>query len=220
VTDRTNARFFGGNANLERDWRPMQDYNEYTPNTSFHSISTKTFWQTTIAPQTTPDTVGDVKIALDTLFNNPNVGPFIGKQLIQRMVSSNPSPAYVARVAAAFDNNGSGVRGDMKAVWKAILLDPEARAVGTSTSAGKLREPVLRLAHMLRAFNADLEERPLHRHRPHRRPGDAPEPDADVRALGLQLLPPGLRAVGRGPGAGGLVVPEMQLTHELSVAAT
>ena len=144
------------------------------------------------------DTVGDVKIALDTLFNNPNVGPFIGKQLIQRLVTSDPSPAYVARVAAAFDNNGSGVRGDMKAVWKAILLDPEARTVGTSTSAGKLREPVLRLAHMLRAFNAVSSQRPLHRHRPHRRPGDAPEPDADVRADGVQLLPPRLRAVGHG----------------------
>ena len=87
-------------------------------------------------------------IALDTLFNHRNVGPFIGKQLIQRMVTSNPSPAYVGRVAAAFNNNGSGVRGDMKAVWRAVLLDPEARADNAaSTSFGKVREPILRLAH-------------------------------------------------------------------------
>ena len=168
----------------------------------------------------TPDTVGDVKIALDTLFNNPNVGPFIGKQLIQRLVTSNPSPAYVARVAAAFDNNGSGVRGDMKAVWKAILLDPEARTVGTSTSAGKLREPVLRLAHMLRAFNADLEVSGRYTGIGLTDdPATQPEPDADVRADGVQLLPPGLRAVGRGPGAEpGWSFPRCSSTHELSVA--
>ena len=71
----------------------------------------------TIPAQTTPTADGDLKIALDTLFNHPNVGPFIGKQLIQRLVTSNPSPAYVGRVAAAFNDNGSGVRGDMKAVW-------------------------------------------------------------------------------------------------------
>jgi len=218
LTDRTSARFFGGNANLERDWRPMQDYNQYAPNTSFHSVSAKTFWQTTIAPQTTPDTVGDVKLALDTLFNNPNVGPFIGKQLIQRLVSSNPSPAYVARVAAAFDNNGSGVRGDMKAVWKAILLDPEARAVGTSSSAGKLREPVLRLAHMLRAFNADSKSG--------RFTGIGLTDDPATRLNQTPMFAPtvfnffrpGYVPSGAGLSQAGLVVPEMQLTHELSVA--
>ena len=96
----------------------------------------------------------DLKDGLDTLFNHPNVGPFIGKQLIQRLVKSNPSPAYVGRISAVFANNGQGVRGDLKAVIKAILLDPEARdiAQATTTTAGKLREPVLRLSHFLRAF--------------------------------------------------------------------
>lgn len=154
LTDRTSARFIGQNPNLERDWRPMQAYDEYTANTSYHSISDKVFLGTTIPAMTKPTTDADVKIALDTLFNNPNVGPFIGKQLIQRLVTSNPSPAYVARVAAKFNDNGSGVRGDMKAVWKAILLDSEARTISTSVSAGKVREPVLRLSNMLRAFNA------------------------------------------------------------------
>ncbi len=96
----------------------------------------------------------DLKIALDTLFNHPNVGPFIGRQLIQRLVTSNPSPAYVARVTAAFNNNGSGVRGDLKAVLRAILLDPEARSGEQANSAswGKVREPLLRTVHLHRVF--------------------------------------------------------------------
>lgn len=81
--------------------------------------------------------------SVDNIFNHPNVGPFIGKTLIQHLVTSDPSPAYVSRVAAAFNNNGLGVRGDMKAVIKAILLDPEARGdVKTDPNFGKLREPV------------------------------------------------------------------------------
>jgi uncharacterized protein (DUF1800 family) len=95
----------------------------------------------------------DLKIALDTLFNHPNVGPFIGKQLIQRLVTSNPSAVYVQRVANVFNNNGSGVRGDLLAVVKAILTDPEAVTTGGNTY-GKLREPLLRVANLWRAFNA------------------------------------------------------------------
>jgi uncharacterized protein (DUF1800 family) len=88
------------------------------------------------------------------LFNHPNVGPFIGSQLIKRLVTSNPSPAYIARVTRAFNDNGSGVRGDMKAVLQAILLDPEARDMAKINSSdwGKLREPVLRYGHFLRSF--------------------------------------------------------------------
>lgn len=93
TTDRTNRRFFGNDAHVERDWRPMQDYSHFTGNTDFHSISPKSFLGVTIGAQTlaTVDTAGDLKIALDTLFNHPNVGPFIGRQLIQRLVTSNPS---------------------------------------------------------------------------------------------------------------------------------
>ncbi len=96
----------------------------------------------------------DLKIALDTLFNHPNVGPFIGRQLIQRLVKSNPSPAYIARVATVFNNNGSGVRGDLKAVVRAILLDTEARDITLAQGPidGKLREPVNMLANYLRVF--------------------------------------------------------------------
>ena len=84
----------------------------------------------------------DLKTALDDIFNHPNVGPFIGKQLIQHLVTSNPSAAYVARISAVFANNGQGVRGDLGAVVTAILTDPEARGdAPTATDYGHLREP-------------------------------------------------------------------------------
>ena len=101
----------------------------------------------------------DLDGALTTIFKHPNVGPFICRQLIQHLVTSNPSPAYVARVAAVFDDNGSGVRGDMKAVIKAMLLDPEARQADDAAPAageGHLREPVLFITGLLRAFNASV----------------------------------------------------------------
>ena len=91
--------------------------------------------------------------SLDNMFNHPNVGPFVGKILIQHMVTSDPTPAYVSRVAAKFNDNGFGVRGDMKAVIKAILLDPEARGdVKTDPNFGKLREPVLFFTNFARAL--------------------------------------------------------------------
>src|SRR6185436_10160450 len=96
--------------------------------------------------------------ALDTLFAHPNLPPFVSRQLIQRLVTSNPSPAYVGRVAAAFANDGGGVRGDMKAVLRAILLDPEARDTAGAAAAqsfGKLREPVVRFLNWARAFGAN-----------------------------------------------------------------
>lgn len=98
----------------------------------------------------------DLEDALDTIFNHPNVGPFIGRQLIQRFVTSNPSPAYIGRVAASFNNNGSGVRGDLKAVLTAVLTDTEARSLAGIglTTWGKQREPVIRFANYLRGLNA------------------------------------------------------------------
>jgi uncharacterized protein (DUF1800 family) len=94
-------------------------------------------------------------LAIDNLFYHANTGPFVCIQLIHQLVTSNPSPAYVGRCSAAFANNGSGVRGDMKSVITAILLDPEARGdVKTDPNYGHLREPVLLMTHLLRAFNA------------------------------------------------------------------
>ena len=96
----------------------------------------------------------DIKDAIHRLFLHPNVGPFIGKQLIQRLVTSNPTPAYVSRVAAVFADNGHGVRGDMSAVIKAILLDPEARTCIAlqDPEFGKLREPFLRYTQFTKAI--------------------------------------------------------------------
>jgi uncharacterized protein (DUF1800 family) len=94
-------------------------------------------------------------IAIDNLFYHPNTGPYICSQLIHQLVTSNPSPPYVARCSAAFANNGSGVRGDMKAVITAILLDPEARGdVKNDPNYGHLRDPILLMTHLLRTFNA------------------------------------------------------------------
>lgn len=99
----------------------------------------------------------DLSDALDLIFGHQNVGPFIARQLIQRLVTSNPSSGYISRVAGAFANNGSGVRGEMKAVIAAILLDPEARSTSSflnAPSVGHQREPLIRLANLYRAFNA------------------------------------------------------------------
>ncbi|RDX35248.1 DUF1800 domain-containing protein [Kangiella sp. HD9-110m-PIT-SAG06] len=98
----------------------------------------------------------DLTQALDHIFNHPNVGPFVAKQLIKKLVTSNPSPAYVERVASQFNDNGNGVRGDMKAVIKSILLDDEAVTGETNHGKpfGKLKEPILKLTAFWRAFNA------------------------------------------------------------------
>lgn len=144
----TNTTFFGGNRNNDREVRAMIFYPQ------FHSTSQKVFLGRTIPASATVDVAGDLRIALDTLFNHPNVGPFIAQRLIQQMVTSNPSTAYVGRVAAVFNNNGSGTRGDMGAVVRAILTDTEARTLPTSASYGKLREPVIRVTNWIRAFGA------------------------------------------------------------------
>jgi len=100
----------------------------------------------------------DLQMALDDIFNHPNVGPFIGKQLIQHLVTSNPSPAYIARVSAVFADNGSGVRGDMGAVVQAILTDPEARGDTPATANfGRLREPALFITAMLRSLGGQSD---------------------------------------------------------------
>jgi uncharacterized protein (DUF1800 family) len=96
----------------------------------------------------------DLQDALDNVFNHPNVAPFISKQLIQKLVTSNPSPAYIRRVAERFNNDGNGNRGNLEAVVRAILLDPEARSTPSGNAAGKLKEPLLRLTQFWRAYDA------------------------------------------------------------------
>ncbi|MBL9115188.1 MAG: DUF1800 family protein [Verrucomicrobiaceae bacterium] len=130
---------------------------------AYHDCDPKTLLGGLQLPARTPSsgntgTAGtlDINEAVTNLFNHANVGPFIGRLLIQRFVTSNPSHDYIGRVASKFNDNGIGVRGDMKAVIKQILLDPEARdpAFMESPTFGKLREPFLRVVNLARAFNA------------------------------------------------------------------
>jgi uncharacterized protein (DUF1800 family) len=124
--------------------------NQMRFNAGGHSNLEVNFLGTNI-PANTPGPQA-LRIALDRLFNHANTGPFFARQMIQRLVTSNPSPAYVGRVAAAFANNGSGVRGDLRAVWTAILTDEEARTApsASNTLGGKLREPVVRFVQWAR----------------------------------------------------------------------
>ena len=181
-----------------------------------HETGTKTFLGATIPAGT--DGFASLKIALDTIFAHPNVPPFVSKQLIQRLITSNPSPAYVGRVSTIFANNGSGVRGDMKAVIRAILLDTEARSDAslTSTSAGKLREPVIRLTNWARAFGVTS-------------PSNAwaiGDTNSQTTRLGqtigkspsvFNFFRPGYTPPNTVISTGQLVAPEFQVTNELSV---
>ncbi len=126
---------------------PMMAFEEY------HDTEPKTLFGGVELPanQTAYDDLSD---ALDNIFHHPNMGPFVARGLIQRLVTSNPSPGYIYRVASAFDDNGLGVRGDMAAVVRAILLDEEARDPSRTNDPGygKQREPIVRLSHLIRAF--------------------------------------------------------------------
>ncbi len=142
ATAKTGTRYYGA---------PMVPYP--TTATLGHDPNAKTLLGGTILPagQTGQQ---DIDAAVRNVFMHPNTGVYVGKQLIQRLVTGNPSPAYVARVTAVFNNNGSGVRGDMAAVVKAILLDPEARGPAkTAADFGTLKEPVLMVTGMIRALD-------------------------------------------------------------------
>ncbi|MBY0505410.1 MAG: DUF1800 family protein [Bryobacteraceae bacterium] len=123
----------------------------------FHDITAKTFLGQSFAPNRAARV--DLDAALDVIFNHPNLPPYVAKSLIQQLVTSNPSPAYIGAVSAAFINNGSGVRGDLQAVVRAILTHPEAN-LGTNT-AGKLMEPVLLVISPLRTLNATVSDFPF-----------------------------------------------------------
>ena len=133
----------------------ISSYGPMAPYPPEHDAGSKTLLNGYVSPAgITP--LQDLNNALDNIFNHPNVGPFVATLLIQHLVKSNPSPAYVSRVAAAFNNNGQGVRGDMQATLTAILLDPEARANDAGgndqPTDGHLQEPALFIAGMFRAF--------------------------------------------------------------------
>ena len=183
-----------------------------------HETGATSFLGITIPAGT--DAAGARKLALDGLFANANLPPFVSKQLIQHMVTSNPSPAYVSRVATVFANNGSGVRGDMKAVIRAILTDPEARddSQVDSASFGKLREPVVRLVQWARAFGVTsptnlwpFGNTGSSANRLAQSPGRAPSV--------FNWFRPGYTPPGTTIASKGLVAPEFQLANEPSVIA-
>ncbi len=122
-----------------------------------HEYGSKTFLKNTIAPRPVIQGNQDIQDALNIIYNHPNVGPFLARRLIQRLITSNPSPAFIQRVASVFNNNGSGVRGDLKAVVKAILLDPEARKCcgEEDIDYGMLREPFLRYMNLVKGLNLE-----------------------------------------------------------------
>ena len=128
---------------------------------AYHDTETKTLLNNEILPAGMTAEL-DLEAALDNVFAHPNVAPFVSKQLIQRLTTSNPSPSYVARVSSVFNDNGEGVKGDLSAVVRAILLDSEARgaALQADERFGKLKEPVLKITSLMRAFDV-LADQPL-----------------------------------------------------------
>jgi uncharacterized protein (DUF1800 family) len=184
---------------------------------SRYETGSKTFLGVTIPSGTTA--LVSLQLALDNLVAHPNLPPFVSRQLIQRMVTSNPSPGYVSRVAAVFADNGAGVRGDLKEVVRTILLDPEARDTVklTSTSFGKLREPVVRFLNWARGFGAtsptdawaigDLSD-------PASRLGQSPMRSSSV----FNFFRPGYVPPNSAIATLGLAGPEFQITTESSVA--
>ena len=198
-----------GNSDPDRSFKAMLGYAQY------HSTEEKRFLSATIAVQTTSDPGASLRVALDTLAAHPNVGPFIGRQLIQRLVSSNPSAAYVRDIARAWANNGSGVRGDIRAVVKAVLMHPEARRM--SDSSGKVREPVLRLSAFMRAF-AHTSDTGYYKVGSTDNPGTALGQTPLRSPSVFNFYRPGYVAPGTAAAARGLQSPEMQIAHETSAA--
>jgi uncharacterized protein (DUF1800 family) len=209
------ARVFTGlnwasnvSATTERTRLPLQ------MNAALHETGASSFLGTTVSGEG----MAAIKAALDTIFAHPNLPPFVSRQLIQKLVTSNPSPAYVARVSAVFTDNGAGVRGDMKAVITAILLDADARSAASlaSTTTGRLRAPILRLTAWARAFKAGS-------------PSDAwgfGDTSSVTNALGqspgrspsvFNFYRPGYTPPATSVAQAGLVAPEFQLTNEQSV---
>jgi uncharacterized protein (DUF1800 family) len=186
--------------------QPMQAF------AAFHDSAAKQVLNNeTIPAGQTPEQ--DLTAALDNIFAHPNVSPFISKQLIQKLVTSNPSPAYVERVTTVFNDNGTGVRGDLGAVVKAILLDTEARDLPDSDEDGKVVEPVIRLLALWRAYGGTPRDGRYDFPVLGFVTGQAPLAARSV----FNFFQPGYAPPGEIKQQG-LVAPEMEIVDELSVA--
>ncbi len=191
----------------------VDGYAPMEPNEAYHDTDPKTLLNGQAVPGG-QNAHTDLDAALDNIFNHPNVPPFISKQLIQRFVTSNPSPAYVGRVSAVFADNGSGVRGDLNAVIRAVLLGDEARnnSFIDNSDFGKLKEPIIRQVSLWRAFNAISPNQRFQIWNPEfplaQRPLGAPSV--------FNFYKPGFRQPGPIRDAN-LVSPEFQITSETTV---
>ena len=215
------SRFLGNPDDVRSEYLPLVMFEEE------HSPESKSFLGTTI-PANTP---GDqsISLALDALFNHQNTPPFVSRQLIQRLVTSNPSSAYVNRVANAFRTGsftmpdgrvaGGGGRGDMRAVVAAILLDAEARdeTATTGVQYGKLREPVIRFTQWARAFGVtDTDVDNVERVQNTTAPSALNQQGYRSPSV-FNFYRPGYVAPGTESAAAGMVAPELQITTAASV---
>lgn len=192
---------------------PMQSFPDH------HSTVKKQFLGVTIPASGTPDTEGDLKKALDTLFHHPNLPAFFSRQMIQHLVTSNPSPEYVQRVAEVFKDDGMGTRGNLQAVITAILMDPEARDTASATANakyGKVREPLLRFTEWARAFTAQSRTGSYG-------VGSTEDPIYGLGEMWLRSptvfnwFSPGYTPPGTPIATDGLLAPEMQITNVSTV---
>ncbi|KGM40977.1 hypothetical protein JY96_15505 [Aquabacterium sp. NJ1] len=209
--------FLWGEGRSDGSATGRQFVNNMRPYSRYHSSSEKRFLGVTIEASTFfPSPESDLNVALNTLARHPNVGPFIGRQLIQRLVTSNPSKAYVQRVAAAFNQSG----GSMREMVRAVLLDPEARntaAALSSTTFGKVREPILKLSAVLRGVGVHSDTG-YYLVSPTQEPATALN-QAPMRSPSVfNFFRPGFVPSNSATAHAGLVAPEMQLVHETSVA--
>ncbi|GAB5558608.1 MAG: hypothetical protein SynsKO_02550 [Synoicihabitans sp.] len=188
----------------EANDKPMRLY------PSFHDDGAKTIVTGRVLPAGQGG-LKDLQDTIDTLINHPNTGPFIARRLIQRLVTSNPSPGYIYRVGRVFADNGSGRRGDLAAVVKAILLDPEARSAEAAArpNFGKIKEPMLRISGLLRAFDVQVQDGGLQYHESDYEIEQAPLAARSV----FNFFRPDYVPIGR-LAASGLVAPELQITND------
>jgi uncharacterized protein (DUF1800 family) len=211
--DNSNANsFHHHDDNIESLWTvPMKAWDAY------HEPGDKTLLngRTLAAGQSAQQ---DMKDALDSIFQHPNVPPFFCRQMIQRLVTSNPTPGYVQRVANVFIDNGAGVRGDLRAVVQAVLMDNEARGDAPSANVAKQREPVIRFAHYLRALNAKsgTGRNSIH----HLDSADDALGQSPLLAPSVfNFYSPSFKPAGP-IAAAGMVAPEFQITSETTMAGS
>lgn len=195
--------------------RPMKQF----PN--LHETELSTFLGTTVPARANTEGEKALTATLDIIFAHSNVAPFISKQLIQRLVTSNPSPAYVERVATIFNNDGTGVKGNLKAVIKAIFLDNEARndANLANPKFGKVREPMLRFLTWARAFNVSSPSDEWYVGDniadPNNRLGQSPLRSPSV----FNFFRPGYVPPNSDIAVSSMVAPELQITNEISIVS-